>query len=135
MLSRFIQKTPIFIKRSSFAASSILRYNTMVATEQQQPKENNNNITISAEEQIRQAEITRDNLDIVKKYRADPEIVEYEAYSHSSASEKAHSLTASVSSGIFNGFNWAFLFICLLHDVLVDFERSWHAHCSSCHVL
>lgn len=69
----------------------------MVATEQlQQPQENNN--TLSAEEQIRQAEITRDNLDIVKKYRADPEIVEYEAYSHSSASEKAHSLTASVSS-------------------------------------
>lgn len=89
MLSRFIQKTPIFIKRSS---ASILRYNTMVATQQQQQ-----DITISVEEQIKQAEITRDNLDIVKKHRANPEIVEYEAYSHSSASEKEHSLTASVS--------------------------------------
>jgi hypothetical protein len=54
-------------------------------------------IDISPEEQTRLAEIERDNLDIVKQCRANPDLVEYEAYSHSSASEKEHSLTASVS--------------------------------------
>ncbi|GAN02504.1 thioesterase family protein [Mucor ambiguus] len=64
-----------------------------VEQEQQQPQTD-----IGVQEQIRLAEIERDNLDIVKKNRADPAIVEYEAYSHSSASEKKHSLTVSVST-------------------------------------
>lgn len=63
------------------------------AVEQEQPQHTD----ISVQEQIRLAEIERDALDIVKKNRADPAIVEYEAYSHSSASEKKHSLTVSVS--------------------------------------
>jgi hypothetical protein len=51
-------------------------------------------------ERTRLAEIERDNLEIVKQFRADPEIVEYESYSHSPQSEKEHSLTVTVSSNM-----------------------------------
>ncbi|KAI8332516.1 HotDog domain-containing protein [Choanephora cucurbitarum] len=54
---------------------------------------------ISTKEQIHLAEIERDNLEIIKKYRADPEFIEYEAYANASASQKAHSLTASTLRG------------------------------------
>jgi hypothetical protein len=78
-----LSSTPLFINR----------YTTMVATETQQPIEQ----LTPEQEQIRHAEIERDALDIVVKNRADPEIVEYVAYSHSSKSEKEHSLTVTVS--------------------------------------
>ncbi|KAI9472459.1 MAG: HotDog domain-containing protein [Benjaminiella poitrasii] len=54
---------------------------------------------ISIEEQMAMAEQERDNLEIVKKLRADPDILEYEAYSHSSQSEKDHSLTYTTLRG------------------------------------
>ncbi|KAG2230406.1 hypothetical protein INT48_008770 [Thamnidium elegans] len=74
--------------RNVFSKKPFYRFNTtMVATEyiEQDP--------------IREAESARDNLDIVKKCRADPEIIEYEAHSHSSASTKKHSLTFSALRG------------------------------------
>lgn len=55
------------------------------------------NMEVSPEEQTRLAEIERDNLDIVKQCRSNPDLVEFEPYSYSSASEREHSLTASVS--------------------------------------
>lgn len=85
MLSRFLIYTThqrIPIKRKYLS--------TMVATEQIE----------QTVDQVKQAEITRDNLDIVKTHRADPNMVEYEAYSHNTASAKEHSLTASVSNKI-----------------------------------
>lgn len=54
-------------------------------------------IEVDTTSRTKLAEIERDNLDIVKSLRADPEIIEYEAYSHSSKSEKEHSLTITVS--------------------------------------
>lgn len=81
MLSRLVL-------RSVFPKKPFYRYNTtMVATAEH-----------IEQDPIREAESIRDNLDIVKKYRADPEIIEYEAHSHSSASTKKHSLTFSVST-------------------------------------
>lgn len=56
---------------------------------------------IEQQDTTKEAEIIRDNLDIVKQCRADPNIVEYEAYSHSSKSEKEHSLTFSVNVAFF----------------------------------
>lgn len=97
MLSQFLYKKPV--RLTSFAFSFVKQHNRTFATmspqavEQEQPQHTD----ISVQEQIRLAEIERDALDIVKKNRADPAIVEYEAYSHSSASEKKHSLTVSVS--------------------------------------
>lgn len=52
---------------------------------------------MDAAERTRLAETERDNLDIVKKLRADSNIIEYVSYSHSSQSEKEHSLTFTVS--------------------------------------
>lgn len=86
MLSRLVL-------RSVFPKKHFYRYNTtMVATEhiEQDP--------------TREAEFVRDNLDIVKKYRADPEIIEYEAHSHATDSTKKHSLTFSVSL-------WTYIYI------------------------
>lgn len=112
MLSRLVL-------RSVFPKKTFYRYNTtMVATEhiEQDP--------------IREAESVRDNLDIVKKYRADPEIIEYEAHSHSSASTKEHSLTFSVSTWTYayKGFNCIhfFFFFSLKNK---GFKRSRHAYC------
>lgn len=54
-------------------------------------------VAIQEQDPTKQAELIRDNLDIVKALRSDPDIIEYGAYSHASQSEKQHSLTASVS--------------------------------------
>jgi hypothetical protein len=43
------------------------------------------------------AELERESLDIVKQCRESKDLIEYEAFSHSSPSEKAHSLTCTVS--------------------------------------
>lgn len=51
---------------------------------------------VSPEERTRLAEIERDNLDIVKSLRSNPDIVEYKSYSHFTESQKEHSLTATV---------------------------------------
>lgn len=91
MLSRLFYQQPIRLSSFSFSFKHKNFATMSPAVEQEQQPE------ISVEEQIRLAEIERDNLEIVKKNRADPAIIEYEAYSHSSASEKKHSLTVSVS--------------------------------------
>lgn len=98
MLSQLLYKKPV--RLTSFASLFIKQHNYRFATMSPQAVEQEQQPEISEQEQIRQAEIERDNLDIVKKNRADPAIVEYEAYSHSSASEKKHSLTFSVSIGL-----------------------------------
>ncbi|CAO0797871.1 unnamed protein product [Mucor circinelloides] len=97
MLSQLLYKKPVQL--TSFASLFIKQHNYKFATMSPQAVEQEQQPGISEQEQIRLAEIERDNLDIVKKNRADPAIVEYEAYSHSSASEKKHSLTFSTLRG------------------------------------
>lgn len=46
---------------------------------------------------VQQAKVMRDNLDIVKALRSNPDMVEYKAYSHATPSQLQHSLTATVS--------------------------------------
>ncbi|KAI8889956.1 Thioesterase/thiol ester dehydrase-isomerase, partial [Backusella circina FSU 941] len=48
---------------------------------------------------VQTAELERENLDIVKQCRLSEDLVEYEAFSHSSPSEKAHSLTCTTLRG------------------------------------
>jgi hypothetical protein len=87
---RLLFKSNFLFKAPSFSSSCYLLKNNLSTmsplVEQTIP-----------EDRTRLAEIQRDNLDIVKTLRSDPEIIEYEAYSHSSKSEKEHSLTISVS--------------------------------------
>ncbi|KAI8382254.1 HotDog domain-containing protein [Blakeslea trispora] len=100
MISRYLSlfKAPSLysFSSSSLPYTSILlkkyQFSTMSPIAEQ-PIDNE----ISPEEQIRLAEIERD--EIVKKYRADPELIEYEAYANASASQKAHSLTATTLRG------------------------------------
>lgn len=126
-LSRFINPS----YNNNFALNKAkFYYTTMVSTEVQEQQQ----IELTAEQQISQAEITRDSLDIVVKNRADPDIIEYKAYSHSSKSEKEHSLTATVSALSHNKVQFLKILICL-SPFLIGFKRTWHDYCSSSHVL
>lgn len=51
----------------------------------------------TSEERIQLAIDTLNNLEIVKKCRSNPELVEHEAYAYFNESQKKHSLTCSVS--------------------------------------
>jgi hypothetical protein len=62
------------------------------------------------------AELERESLDIVKQCRESKDLIEYEAFSHSSPSEKAHSLTCTVSLFIFI-HHFSFLFFSLFRFI------------------
>ncbi|KAI8056507.1 HotDog domain-containing protein [Gilbertella persicaria] len=54
---------------------------------------------ILVEEQVRLAEIEKDNLEIVKQCRADPDLIEHDPYFFASESQKERSLTAGTLRG------------------------------------
>lgn len=112
MLSQFLYKKPV--RLTSFTSLFVKQHNHTFATMSPQAVEQEQQPDISVQEQVRLAEIERDNLDIVKENRADPAIVEYEAYSHASASEKKHSLTVSVSSTL---LDWGNMLLIQVHDM------------------
>ncbi|KAI7874341.1 HotDog domain-containing protein [Mucor mucedo] len=56
-------------------------------------------VAIQDQDLVQQAENVRDNLDLVKALRANPDMVEYGAYSHATQSQLQHSLTATALSG------------------------------------
>lgn len=57
----------------------------------------NTMVAVQDQDLTTRAEIVRDNLDIVKALRSNPDMVEYQAYSHATESANSHSLTATVS--------------------------------------
>ncbi|KAI7898561.1 HotDog domain-containing protein [Cokeromyces recurvatus] len=84
--SSFIEQKSIFFQ--------IQRISTIMSPTVEQEQ-----YTMSVEEQMTLAQQERDNLEIVKKLRANPNMIEYEAYSHSSQSEKEHSMTFTALRG------------------------------------
>jgi hypothetical protein len=50
------------------------------------------------EDRTQLAQDTLENLEIIKKCRTDPNLVEHTAYSHFTESQKKHSLTFTVSN-------------------------------------